>query len=337
MISDSTPRSVIRLTNMAANEQRLERDSVLGRRLWWLILGRLIVAIVLLWAGALWAHGGRGQGTWRDTLTILFVIVGTTIIYALAHRFSQALVLQARVQFLADVLLVTWLVWLTDDIHSPYTALYIVIISLASIFLGPRDAIVTSVGCAVAFTASALSVVAGVGPRPTQSVIEGSLSKVIQSIGLSDIAFLVVGLLSAKLAERQSRSDVRLIAATQTLANLRALHERIVESIRSGVVTTDLQGRIYTFNAAAEEITGYEEEIVRGEEVSILFGDIRDDITQSLRAAEAGEANPRFEANCLTADGLRLRLGFSISPLSAASGETTGIIIAFQDLTQIRA
>ena len=93
MISDSTPRSVIRLTNMAANEQRLERDSVLGRRLWWLILGRLIVAIVLLWAGALWAHGGRGQGTWRDTLTILFVIVGTTIIYALAHRLSQALVL----------------------------------------------------------------------------------------------------------------------------------------------------------------------------------------------------------------------------------------------------
>src|SRR5207247_4541308 len=41
--------------------------------------------------------------------------------------------------------------------------------------------------------------------------------------------------------------------------------------------------------------------------------------------------------NCLTADGLRLRLGFSISPLSAESGETTGIIIAFQDLTQIRA
>jgi len=43
----------------------------------------------------------------------------------------------------------------------------------------------------------------------------------------------VVGLLSARLAERQSRSDVRLIAATQSLANLRALHERIVESIKS--------------------------------------------------------------------------------------------------------
>jgi len=127
-----------------------------------------------------------------------------------------------------------------------------------------------------------------------------------------------------------------LMAATQTLASLRALHERIVESIRSGVVTTDLEGKIYTFNTAAEEITGYQEDDVRGKQASILFGDIGEDIEQSLRAAEVGQASPRFESNCLTADGMRLRLGFTISPLFAESGETTGIVITFQDLTQIR-
>jgi two-component system sensor histidine kinase PilS (NtrC family) len=130
---------------------------------------------------------------------------------------------------------------------------------------------------------------------------------------------------------------VRLIAATQTLASLRALHERIVESIRSGVVTTDLQGRIYTFNTAAQEITGYQEKDVYGQEASILFGDISEDIAQSLRAPDTGGASPRFEANCLTAEGLRLRLGFSISPLFSEAGETTGAVITFQDLTQIRA
>ena len=97
----------------------------------------------------------------------------------------------------------------------------------------------------------------------------------IQSIGLNDIAFFVVGLLAAQLAQRQSRYDVQLSEATQTLASLRALHERIVESIRSGVITTDLQGRIYTFNAAAAEITGYEAGDVRGQEVSIFFGEHR--------------------------------------------------------------
>ncbi|HXD31638.1 MAG TPA: ATP-binding protein [Pyrinomonadaceae bacterium] len=312
--------------------------SPLGRKLWWLILGRILGAILLLWAGSLWTRGiVRGHGTWRSGATILVAVAVLTLVYALARRFSTALVFQTRIQFIIDIFLVTWLVWLTNDAHSPYTALYIVIISLASVFLGPRDAIITSVICAVAFTTCAVSVITGVGPRGTQAVFEGSLSETIQTVGLFDVAFFVVGLLSAKLAERQSRSDVRLIAATQTLANLRALHERIVESIRSGVVTTDLQGRIYTFNTAAEEITGYEEKDVYGQEASILFGDISDDITQSLRAAETGEAGPRFEANCLTAEGLRLRLGFSISPLFSESGETTGVVITFQDLTQIRA
>ena len=317
---------------------KAEQSSALARKLWWLILGRLFAAILLLWAVSLWTRGNlRGHGTWRSTGTILFVVGFVTLIYALAHRFSRALILQVRVQFLVDILLVTWLVWITNDIHSPYTALYIVIISLASIFLGPRDAVITSVGCAAAFTTCTLSVLTGIGPQLASRSIGGSLSETIQSVGLFDVAFLVVGLLSARLAERQSRSDVRLITATQTLASLRALHERIVESIRSGVVTTDLQGRIYTFNKAAEEITGYHEMDVRGQEASILFGDISADIRQSLRAAETGQASPRFEANCLTADGLRLRLGFGISPLFAESGETTGIIITFQDLTQIRA
>ena len=164
-----------------------------------------------------------------------------------------------------------------------------------------------------------------------------SLSRTIQTVGLFDIAFFVVGLLSARLAEDQSRSDVRLMAATQSLANLRALHERIVESIRSGVVTTDLQGRIYTFNDAAAEITGYNKQHVRGQFASILFGEMKDHISDSVRASNAGETSPRFEADCMTAEGLRLRLGFSISPLFSEAGETTGMVITFQDLTQIRA
>jgi two-component system sensor histidine kinase PilS (NtrC family) len=277
----------------------------------------------------------RGHGVWRSPGTVLLVIGGLTIIYATALRLSRALLAQARIQFTLDIILVTWLIGITNDIHSPYTALYIVIISLASLFLGPTGAVIMSIVCAAAFTGSSLAVFAGYGPGI--SGIGASLSDTIQSVGLFDVAFFVVGLLAARLGERQSRSDVQLIAATQSLASLRALHERIVESIRSGVVTTDLEGQIYTFNAAAEEITGYKANDVRGQEASILFGDISDDIKLSLQAAEAGAASPRFEATCLTAEGLRLRLGFGIAPLFSESGETTGIVITFQDLTQIRA
>ncbi len=323
-----------RLSAVGIPEDATARKYSLGRKLWWLIFGRLAVAIFIGLVRVIWISG-RHDEAWTQALPALLIVCGLTVVYSLAHQISRTLPFQARLQFALDIILVTWLNWTTDVIHSPYIALYIVIIAAASLFLGPRDAIVTSLGCAVAFTASALAVLAGYGAHSPQLLDVGS-SQTAQTVGLFDLAFLVVGLLSARLAERQSRSDVRLIAATQSLATLRALHERIVESIKSGVVTTDLEGRIYTFNAAAEEITGYKRQDVRGQDASIFFGEIKEIIAGSLDI-HSTQASPRFEADCLTADGLRLRLGFTISPLFSEAGDTTGTVITFQDLTHIRA
>jgi hypothetical protein len=44
---------------------------------------------------------------------------------------------------------------------------------------------------------------------------ELSLANIIQTMGLADISFLVVGLLAAKLAERQLYTDVQLAEATR--------------------------------------------------------------------------------------------------------------------------
>jgi two-component system, NtrC family, sensor histidine kinase PilS len=307
-----------------------------GSKLGWLIAGRLVTAILLSVVGTLWTSAGEASQSINKSLGLLTIVACLTILYALIYRLSKNILPQARFQLAVDVLLVTWLVWNSNVIQSPYIALYILIIAISSLFLGPREAVVTSVGCTAAFTACSLQITGIIGQTDPTRFIDGSLSQTIQWVGLFDVAFLVVGLLSARLAERQSRSDVRLAAATQSLANLRALHERIVASIRSGLVTTDLDGRIFTFNVAAEEITGYEEETIRGKDASILFSELKEHITQTLRALENGDRSPRFEANCLTAEGMRLRLGYSISPLSTEAGVTTGMVITFQDLTQVR-
>ena len=302
-------------------------------RLRWLIIGRLATAVLLFILNALWTKARSPEQSLSTGFLLLIVVGGLTAIYFLVYRFLNRLLFQARFQIAIDVLLITWLVWQSDVINSPYIALYIVVIAVSSLFLGPRDAVVTSVGSAVAFTACALALLQS---RPTITSDE-ALSQTVQSVGLFDVAFLVVGLLSARLAERQSRSDVRLHEATQSLANLRALHERIVESIRSGLVTTDLEGRIFSFNAAAEEISGYKARDVRGQNASLLLGELKDKIAATVKAIETGEVSPRFETDCRTAEGLRLRLGFSMSPLSSEAGDITGMVIAFQDLTQIRA
>ncbi len=321
---------------MAHQDNRPETS--FGRRLWWLIIGRAAVALLVLFAGAVWARGTFASNrpeSLHSIKPLVIVIIALTLLYSAAHVIWKSYLLQARFQFFADVLLVTWLVWITGAVRSPYTALYIVVISAASWFIGARGALITSIGSAAAFNTCALLLLNGVAPvsslRP-----EESLPAVLQTMGLADVSFFVVGLLAAKLAERQLHSDVQLAVATRSLADLRALHERIVESIRSGLITTDLEGQIYTFNAAAEEITGYSAEEVRGKHASMFFGDITRQISDSMEAAAEGKVSPRFEVDSLTQSGFMLHLGFSVAPLSLESGEKTGFVITFQDLTDVR-
>jgi len=323
-----------------ATESPAHSPSTIGARLWWLIFGRAAAVVLLFLVAAFFKSSALGHGliTSLSVVTpIIVALTGLTIVYCAARLLWKNYVAQARFQFLVDILLVTWLVWTTGNFSSPYAALYVVIISIASLFVGPRGAMITSIGSAAAFNACALLALSGIGPFAVDGLNGQSVANTIQFVGLSDVSFLVVGLLAAKLAGRQTRSDVQLAAATRSLADLRALHQRIVESIRSGVITTDLQGHIYTFNAAADEITGYKAVDVYGQDASIFFGDMTRQIADSMNAALIGKASPRFQADCLTPNGLALRLGFSIAPLSGESGEISGLVITFQDLTDIRA
>ena len=203
-------------------------QTVLGRRLWWLILGRATAAILLLLASALWNRRIAVTAI-RGVTPIFLAVAGATALYAAARLLSRNFVVQARTQLFFDVLLITWLVWMTDDLRSPYTALYILLISVAGFFVGPRGAMITSVGSAAAFTSCAVIAFTGVGWHRALDAAPVSLATTVQLVGFSDVSFLIVGLLAARLAERQTRFDVQLAAATQSLANLRALHERIVE------------------------------------------------------------------------------------------------------------
>ncbi|HVF43242.1 MAG TPA: ATP-binding protein [Pyrinomonadaceae bacterium] len=325
---------------MALREEEAASGGGVQRRwVWRLIAGRVLAAAVVLGTFALWTGvASQGElGRFGGGSAIALAVLVLSAVYALVLRFSEVRPrAQAGAQFALDAVLITWLVWVTGNLYSPYTALYIIVISAASIFLGARGALMTSVGCAALYTATMLALASGWIDSAGAGLTPVALAKAVEAVGLNDVAFLFVGLLAAQLASRQTRSEVEMREAANALASLRALHERIVESIRSGVITTDLLRRVYTVNRAAEEMTGYSSEDLRGKDVSILFGDIGGHIEESLRAAAEGQAAPRFESECLTAEGFRVRLGYGVSPLYSEGGETTGLVITFQDLTDIR-
>lgn len=300
-----------------------------------LIIGRLVVSFLLLVTSWVWSSGTfrLSVENFPQGLFLLFTIsVGLTIVYFFLLRLSAALAWQIRAQFLLDALLITWLVWRTGDISSPYITLYIVLISVASFFLRPLSTLLMAVVCGSLFI--------GLAILSVTSVIESSgavldMGKAVQIISFHVVAMLVVGLLASRLSDRH-RSVDELEETSKNLANLRVLHERIVESIRSGLVTTDLEGNIYTFNSAATEITGYRFDQVQGTSIYELFGDIREPIELSLAAAGGGDQLPRFEADLITPDGFAVRIGYGVSLLFSENNEASGLILTFQDLTEIR-
>src|SRR5215207_8790464 len=157
------------LSAMRAREEKTAGGGETGLQtvwVWRLIAGRLLVAGLLFGVSVLWTSGlaPGAQETRRlgSALPFAFVVLALSAVYALALRFTRIpLRAQAGAQFALDALLVTWLVWVTGNLYSPYTALYILVISAASIFLGARGALVTAVGCAACYTATILGLTAG--------------------------------------------------------------------------------------------------------------------------------------------------------------------------------
>jgi two-component system, NtrC family, sensor histidine kinase PilS len=310
-------------------------NSKLMTRIQTLIIGRLMVIFLLLVTSWIW-YSGRLRLSFESFPQGLFLVflisVGLTIVYFFLLRISKNFSWQLRAQFFLDALLITWLVWRTGDLTSPYITLYIVLISVSSFYLKPLSTLLMAVTCVVMFIIlAALTInrfieVSG----PMQET-----GKAIQIISFHVVAFLVVGLLASRLSDRRSSGE-KLEEATKTLASLRVLHERIIESIRSGLITTDLDGKIYTFNAAAAEITGYTADSIRSRSIFDFFGDIREPIQIAIKAITEGEQPPRFEADLVTPEGFAVRIGYGVTQLFSESNEATGLIVTFQDLTEIR-
>ncbi len=318
---------------LSLDENRLPANSRSLHKVQTLIIGRLVLIFVLLVTAWIWYSGALSLSfdAFPQGLFLVFIIaVGLTIVYFFLCRLSRSYAWQVRVQFVLDALLITWLVWRTGDLSSPYITLYIILIAVSSVFLNPIATLIMALLSAAMFVASAILSTIGVienfGP-------DQAAGKVVQYVSFNVVAILIVGILASRLSDRRNSGE-KLVETTRTLASLRALHERIIESIRSGLVTTDLEGNIFTFNSAAAEITGRTATEMEGRNIATIFGDTARAISSALSANF--ELPARFETDLKTPDGFAVHIGYSISPLFSEEHETTGLIVTFQDLTEIR-
>lgn len=307
------------------------------KKLQWLQIWRLAIAVALLVAVALFE---RDAGS-RSFMPALAPVVGALLVLsafyflALRHRFHYDRL--GYVQLWIDLALITWLVYHTGDVESPFLALYLVAIFAASALFGKRGVTVLgAAGAALYACVSTLTMNLLIPRADGWDHYDGASLSSAQFIFATNLmAICVVALLSSHLSERARRSESLLATATKELADNRLFNDRIIESVRSGLVTTNLGGEITTFNRASEEITGYKSSDVRGRNIFEIFGDIRKQIEVGLESIRTRSRLPRFDIGCKAANGGDIHLGFSVAPLVDESGEARGYVLTFQDLTEV--
>lgn len=111
----------------------------------------------------------------------------------------------------------------------------------------------------------------------------------------------------------------------------------VVESANDLVISTDAQGRITSWNFAAERISGYRIGEVQSQLLAGLCEAARSqDMTAIIGQLVHGDAVEFRELNLLAKSGELIPVDWSFSPIRDDSGKASGIVAVGRDLTERR-
>lgn len=286
------------------------------------------VAVVTLTLGVL-IYFQIGKST-QSIPAYYGLIVATyllTILYSVLIKRIERLVPFAYFQIGVDILFETALVALTGGVESPFSLLYIMSITAASALLSRPG------GLAAASVAGILygAIVDVQYYRSTYEmfpllslprVTDLPVPEIFYNLSINVLGFLMVGYLSGTLAERLEKK-------ARDLTELQEIHRFILESIDSGVFTTDSEGHITSFNKKAETVMGYAKAEVRNRFWWDVF--VWPDYAQDHLQAEKLPGG--IEEVSTRKDGRQILLGMNLSTLYDEQGVPIGMVGVFQDIS----
>lgn len=310
------------------------RPRVLRRRLSHLMVGRLALCVGILAVAALFtARGGEDEmppAEWGLYATVAFAFLAT-IVFAALHGRVRRIGAFGAAQIATDVGIVTALVAFTGGVESIFGFLYVPITVSAALLLGRRGAYAASALAALAYGSLMLSAQLGLfddGSRTGAAPVQLAL------FGVHAGALLLVALLASALSHERDRAGDALDQRTRALRHLQRLHERTVESLTSGLLTTDSTDCITTFNPEAERITGLSAAEVLGRSLGDVIPDAPEFVRRGIE--QAGRVDrARLRLRFRNAAGEDLHLGIAGSVLRSAEGEPAGHVVIFQDVTKV--
>ena len=295
---------------------------------------RLLVGTALLVATAWLTIGPTAVAFGRPVEGLLYGIIGSIYLGSLVAVFflrkERYLRQIAYFQIGSDILAGTGLVYLTGGAESIFTILYPLAIVNGAIGLGRRGAIVGASWSAAAFCVLALTSEFGLISSPVWFERPPlPLARLLLTLAANLSAFILTAALAGHLADALLGARRQLEKAETELTVLSALHEGIVHSISSGILTIDGASRITFVNPAGEEITGKRLRDLRGQRLDERLPEF----AEAMRRSQPG----RGETSLRHPDGSTRVVGYSLAPLvETGTPSLPGFVIVFQDLTKLR-
>jgi two-component system sensor histidine kinase PilS (NtrC family) len=302
------------------------------RREWleWLTKVRLLMIALILGVGVVWPQYSPPSGTVRYFLPIIILWITIGILHLILVRLLPAASWVGALQVSCDVAMITAIVYATGLQDSNFTSLYLLVLIVASILFSRQIAFLTALFCLSSLALTTALVYSGKIPRT--SVAAPTFENIRLWFLSNTFGFLAVAYLASLLAVSLRKKSSELEQKREELLELQEFTADIIHSMRGGLVTTDLDGRVVLLNRTGEEIFGRSFKELRGHDLREVSPEFWLENMSSLpeRLSQRREIEVRIPG------GQRRILGISVSPLRTRDAASSGYVFNFQDLTELR-
>ncbi len=257
-----------------------------------MLLRTVVISIVL---GVSWWLSWVGSDVSGATSLSLSLLIGATY----AHTLVYALLLRGGAdpdrligsQLALDLVITTALVYITGGTLSAYTFLFSLSIVGAGAIRFERGAVVVALASFALMILVALAARHRLLPLPTVPQVapwNQPARDFARTLALNLAAIIAVGALSYVFGDQLRRAAQSLASERRVVADLVTLHQDIVRSLTSGLITVDPSSRVLTINDAAAEILGVDAGAMIGAPIDRLLPGMRDRLAGIPRAAICG-------------------------------------------------
>jgi two-component system, NtrC family, sensor histidine kinase PilS len=302
-------------------------QSTFDERNWlgWLVKVRIIILTFLLGVELAVTRLAETYLPLRFFVSIVVLWYALSLFYVLLLSVWKEERLQAAMQVITDLIMVTLIVHATGGWDSSLNFLYPLVIIVACILLPRWWAFLTS-GLASLLYGLILEL-NYYGAIHSYSTTHPELKSLQAIVFTNLLAFLGVSYLASLLSSKLRQADDQLKDASGALKSLQALHENIIQSMNAGLITTGLDGRVTFANSAAARLLGCDEKSLIAKPFHEMFMDPLPQL-----GSERAHGEVRFQPG----DGYRKTFRVIASALNIPGEGMLGSVYNLEDLTAIR-